>query len=235
MKTVAKWLYGCLSHMVLIVGWLWAYYIFRIKNKVEIIGRENIPHSTNALFLSNHQTLIDSFLIGLVTVSFWETLFHPERIPWNAPDRTNFLTHRVWKHLFQLLKNVPVERKITNLETINHQVELFCEALTGSNLLLFFEGTRTRNGDIGECRPGVSETIRLAKPRFVVPILLEDIQVIMPIEVGFSYKGISGGHKGRIVIGQPIDFSDLDMSGRVRKEIGHRVRQAVIDLKTHRQ
>ena len=37
MKTVAKWLYGCLSHMVLIVGWLWAYYIFRIKNKIEII------------------------------------------------------------------------------------------------------------------------------------------------------------------------------------------------------
>src|SRR3989339_400195 len=113
MKAVSRWLYDCLSHMVLIVGWLWAYYIFRIKNKVEIIGRENIPHSTNALFLSNHQTLIDSFLIGLVTVSFWETLFHPERIPWNAPDRTNFLTHRVWKHLFQLLKNVPVERKIT--------------------------------------------------------------------------------------------------------------------------
>lgn len=220
--------------MVLITGWLWAYYIFRIKNKVEIIGQENLPHDTRALYLANHQTLIDSFLIGLFTLSFWEMLFHPKRISWNAPDRNNFLTHKVWKHLFALLKNVPVERKVTNLEAIQHQVELFCEALSDSNLVLFFEGTRTRNGDIGECRVGVSETIRLAKPRFVIPILLENIQPIMPIEAGFSYWGIQGGHRGRVIIGPPIDFSDLDMSGRVRKEIGHRVRQSVINLKTRR-
>ena len=235
MKTVTAWLYDCLSHIVLIIAWLWGYYIFRIKNKVEIIGRENIPHDTNVLYVSNHLTLIDSFLIGVATLSFWEMLFFFKRISWNAPDRNNFLTHKVWKHLFALLKNVPVDRKVTKLEAIQHQVELFCEALADSNLVLFFEGTRSRNGDIGECRPGISETIRLAKPRFVIPIRLEGIQPIMSIEAGFSYRGISGGHKGRIIIGRPIDFSDLDMSGRMRKEIGHRVRQAVVDLKAHRE
>ncbi|MFA6307293.1 MAG: lysophospholipid acyltransferase family protein [Patescibacteria group bacterium] len=234
MSSIKKWFYGRLSHIVLIVGWLWSIWIFRVRNKVEIIGRENLPHDTRVLYVANHLTLIDSFLIGIATLSWWEILFCPRRISWNTPDRKNFLTHKVWKHLFNLLKNIPVARK-SGHHTIKAQIRLFVRALKTGNVVLFFEATRSRTGEVGPCVPGVAETIRLAQPNFVIPILLEGIQPIMPIAVGFSYRGISSGHRGTITIGKPINFSDLDMSDRhVRKVIGHRVRQAVVDLKTHR-
>jgi len=231
MRSIKKWFYGRLSHITLIVAWCWGYYIFRFKNRVEIVGRENLPHDTGILYLPNHLTLIDSFLIGTLVASFWEMLFFPKRIPWNTPDRNNFLRHKVWKHLFKLLKNIPVART-KKRHTVQAQIRLFSKALKDGNVVLFFEGTRSRNGEIGECVSGVAETVRVAKPKYVVPILLEGIQPIMPIEGGFSYGAISSGHRGKVTIGQPINFSNLDMNNRhSRKEIARLIRQKVVDLK----
>lgn len=235
MRSIKKWFYGKLSHITLIVAWLWGHYIFRIKNRVKIVGRENLPRDTGILYVSNHLTLIDSFIIGPAVVSLWEILFFPKRIPWNTPDRNNFLKHKVWKHLFNLLKNIPVSRD-GGRHTIQAQIRLFAKALKNGNVVLFFEGTRSRSGEIGNCVPGVAETVRTANPKYVVPILLEGIQPIMPIEGGFKYSAICSGHKGQITIGKPINFSvlDSDKPSLARKEIGRKIRQAVLDLKTQR-
>ena len=138
-----------------------------------------------------------------------------------------------------LLKTIPIIRnskrkKKTDNDIIKKQVKRFCSALRHSNLLLFFEGTRSRNKKIGKCKYGVAEAVRIAKPKYVVPILLHDIHNIMPIKVGFNLFKIGSNKKGFIVIGKPVDFSDLDNLSKnqeIRKLISERVRQSVIDLK----
>ena len=146
MQNIIRFLHNRLSHFTLIIAWLWGFYIFRIRNKVKIIGRENLPHDTNILYLSNHQTLIDSWLIGISVVSFREILFFPSRVPWNAPDRGNFFRHWLGKYVIKLLKNIPTVRHMRNHDAILQQLKLFTDVLENSNLVLFFEGTRSRDG-----------------------------------------------------------------------------------------
>jgi 1-acyl-sn-glycerol-3-phosphate acyltransferase len=81
MKMLIK---NLISVMMLLIFWVLGWWLFKIKNKTTIIGRENIPKKTSLLFLSNHQSLIDSMLIGYALFSPWDIFRHYRQIPWNA-------------------------------------------------------------------------------------------------------------------------------------------------------
>ena len=230
-----------LQRIFLVLAWCWAAWTFKIRNRLRIIGRENLPHSAQVLYLSNHLTLIDSFLIGFTVIGFWEAVFFPSHIPWNAPDAKNYLSRPLWRHVFWLLKNIPVERHSSGIGTIKGMLSRFKSALQSSTLVLFFEGTRSRNGDIGDCVDGVCYTIDDAKPKRIVPILLHGVNRVMPIQSDrskdFSWSNIRSGQEVHVVIGPPIDFGDIqqtngDLPARTKRQlIGQRVREAVVKLR----
>ncbi len=214
--------------------------IFRVGNRIEIIGRENVPKTGRVLFLSNHQTLIDSFLIALGTMRFRDIIFHQRRLAFNVPETSNFYFNGFLRILFKALKTVPVSRGSSHRRKIENQIGQFSHLLRNDNLVMFFEGTRTRDGSIGECRVGPALTIIKAKPDQVIPILLEGIQPIMPIKYGsrINLHIDMGGHRGRMIIGRPLDISGfllpeynwedaINRSLRLRKLI----KQAVENLK----
>jgi|GEM_PF-1494012 len=181
--------------------------IFKVGNKVEIIGRKNLPKGSRILFLSNHQTLIDSFLIALGTQTFWDILFHQNRFPYNVPETKNFYFNGFVRVFFKALKTVPITRSGVSRSKIEEQINQFCYLLEKNNLVIFFEGTRSRDGQIGECRVGPALTIIKARPRYVVPVLLEGIQAIMPIKHGSKINAhINMGQQGQMIIGQPLDL-----------------------------
>jgi len=67
---------------------------FRVLNRTEIIGRENIPHNSRVLLCSNHQTMIDSFLIG--TFAFFpRVLYKPQLLPYHPAALENFFKGRI--------------------------------------------------------------------------------------------------------------------------------------------
>jgi len=47
----------------LIVTFLWVFFV--VLNRTIIQGKEHVGDARNTLLLSNHQSIIDSFLIGL--------------------------------------------------------------------------------------------------------------------------------------------------------------------------
>lgn len=208
-----------------------AVYIFKIRNRIKVRGRKNIPKENGILYVSNHQTLIDSLLIGISVSSLLDIFFHYDRVPWNAPDYDNFYKHPIGRQLIYLSKCVPVHRHTVKMEVINRDINNFCEILKESNLVVFFEGTRTRNGQIGDCKYGVARTISAVKPKYVIPIYLCDIQPIMPIKSGFNFTKIYGGHKGEIIIGKPITFSNLHDEELIKKE----VKEAVLNLQEQQE
>lgn len=190
-----------------LIMYLIIFLVFKVGNKIEIIGRKNIPKGPGILFLSNHQTLIDSFLIALGTLTPWDVFFHQEKLAYNLPEINNFYYNGFLKIFFRALKTVPISRTGTSRRKIEWQVSLFGRLLHRDNLVIFFEGTRTRTGLIGECRIGPALTIIKEKPRYVVPILIEGIQPIMPISHGEKINlRINFGHKGRMIIGEPLDL-----------------------------
>jgi 1-acyl-sn-glycerol-3-phosphate acyltransferase len=52
---------GFISRIVISLAWFYALWVFRIRNRIKIVGRENVPRGVNVLYVSNHQTLINSF------------------------------------------------------------------------------------------------------------------------------------------------------------------------------
>lgn len=108
-----------------LIMYLIIFLIFRVGNKIEIIGRKNIPKGKGILFLSNHQTLIDSFLIALGTVTPWDAFFHQEKLAYNLPEIKNFYYNGFLKTFFRALKTVPVSRTGTSRRKIEWQVSLF--------------------------------------------------------------------------------------------------------------
>lgn len=205
---------------------LLAIYLFRIRNRIKVRGRKNIPKGVGILYVSFHETLIDSMLIGISVSSLYDIFFHYDRVPYNAPDYDNFYRHPIGRQLIYLSKCVPAHRHTSRMEIINKDIEAFCKILKKSNLVLFFEGTRSRTGKIGECKFGVARTISKVKPRCIIPIYLSGVQPIMPIESGFNFAKVYGGHKGEIIIGKPIQFSNLEDEEAIKAE----VKEAVIEL-----
>lgn len=230
MKKLGGFLHRLASHQTLLLAYIVGHYVHRRRNNIEIIGRENFPKGTGIVIVSNHLCLTDSWDVGTACLSFWEALCDYNRIPWNAPDQANFLTrNRLYGFIFGLLKNVPVVRGRRSRELIDEQIARFVKVLASSNLLLFFEGTRSRDGTIGQCKSGVPLTIQRAKPRHVVPVrLVQEGQRVMPIDAGFNWLKISRGVHGKIIIGKPIEFTEEELADR--KLMGKRIRDEVLAL-----
>jgi 1-acyl-sn-glycerol-3-phosphate acyltransferase len=184
--------------------------VFKVGNHIKVIGRENIPTGVGILYLSNHLTLIDSFLIDYGVTRLFDMFFHQNRIAFNAPDVKNFYFNELVGTFFKTLKTVPVKRDCSTLAKIHEQVDVFSDILKDGNLILFFEGTRSRTGKINDCRIGAALTAVKAKPRAVIPIRLIGLEPIMPIKFGSKiHLKISMGHKGKMIIGKPLVLNGL--------------------------
>jgi len=223
--------------------YLLSIYIFKIINKTEFIGRENLPRTTKVLFISNHLTFIDSLLIGLGLISLKELFFYYSHIPWNAPDKKNFFTNKLGMPFMKLMKTIPIDRILSkrNKKHLESLIDKYCKVLKKNTLLLFPEGGRTKdiNSIMDECKPGVAITIlrmTLEDSDFkIIPIFIEGMDKVMPREIGQSYFKIKSGKKIKMIIGKPVDFSEICNLDLLEKEkirlIQKKVHDSIVVLK----
>ncbi|MDD4051242.1 MAG: lysophospholipid acyltransferase family protein [candidate division Zixibacteria bacterium] len=188
-------------------------------NFTQVRGRKNIPkQGRRVLFISNHKTMYDSFLIG-VAAHFPENIFHPSRTLVNFAAKENFF--RVWffKILFSLLRTVPVERR-------DHPwlMRKYVEFLERYNLLIFYQGTRS--DDLTTIKDGPAFAIaHTESPITVIPVYHQGIERIFS-KGGPKTNGIwrwlprSLFRRPVIIFGKPINFSDCfrftDTKDRIR-------------------
>ena len=127
------------SYVAMVFAGLVSFLFFRFPfNFTRVRGRNNIPRrGEGVLFLSNHTTMYDSFLIG-VAAYFPENIVYPSLPFMNFAARENFFGTWFSKTLFTLLRTVPVERR-------DHPwlMRRYVDFLERNNLLIFYQGTRS--------------------------------------------------------------------------------------------
>ncbi len=219
MKKITQYL---ISPLLLMIFWLLGWWLFRVRNHTTIIGKENLPPGTGILLLSNHQSLIDSLLIGYALFSPWDVIKHYHRIPWNAAAWENFFQKPSRRWFCFFLKTIPAYRHC-GLSEANLKIKEYENILRHSNLLLFFEGTRSRDGQIGDCRYGPASVVIGYKP-VVIPIRINGMNEVMPINIGFKWQKIKRGKKISLHIGPAINFSDFSLEA-VRRDIKNSVQK----------
>jgi len=184
-------------------------------SRTEIIGRRNALRERNTLLLSNHQSLIDSFLIGF-TAYYGPAIFRPSLIPWNPAAEENFYKNAYQGWWSDQWKCIPVAPGRRDMRALYKMIR----ALKEGTMILFPEGTRSRSGIVGKGRPGAG-LVALANQPNLIPVTIAGMSDVLPIGAGWPKPF----QRVTILFGPPIDYSHL-VGGPRSKDTA----QAVVDL-----
>lgn len=195
--------------------WIWFFWF----NRTTVIGREHarrVPRNT--LLMSNHQSMVDSFLIGVA--AWWpQSVIWPSLLPWNPAAEENFFQPRWLGFLARQWKCIPVREGRRDLRALKIMVEV----LPHGTMVLFPEGTRTRDGSVGPARPGAGVLILSTRPT-VIPVAIEGMQDALPI--GSYVPRV--GKRIWVAFGEPVDYSRF--LGETRdKETAQAITELVMD------
>ena len=125
---------------------------------IRVRGRHHVPATGGALVLSNHQSHYDPVLIGLAC---------DRRLSYVA--RSTLFRFAPFRWLILSLDAIPIEREGLGLAGLK---ETLRRLERGEAVLLFPEGTRTRNGEVGTLKPGFCVLARRASVP-LVPVAID--------------------------------------------------------------
>ncbi|BCR05070.1 1-acyl-sn-glycerol-3-phosphate acyltransferase [Desulfuromonas versatilis] len=159
-----------------------------VLNRFEIVGAENIPREGGVLLASNHISGYETvFLPWAVTRS------QPLEMIW-APAKEELFKNPFLGFFFRSWGAFPVRRgrDVRAGKVIN-------DLLKTDKVMLFPEGTRNKDGQLGKGNRGVGKLIYDTRP-VVIPVALSGLN---------RWKFPGFGQPARVVFGPALDFSDL--------------------------
>jgi 1-acyl-sn-glycerol-3-phosphate acyltransferase len=174
-----------------IVYWLmraWLQPFAHLYWRLSRIGREHIPSDGPVLFVCNHRSFIDPFIVGLcsrrpIYYVAKEEIFHIPFVGW----------------LVSALGAFPVRRGAADADMIETAKAILAR---GDAVLMFPEGTRTRPGALGKPKRGVGR-LALETGATVVPVAMIGTEAIRK---GWRIRP----HKIRVRIGAPLTFPKVE-------------------------
>ncbi len=156
------------------------YTIFKPWYRIQAIGVENIPKEGGVLLCSNHISVIDPIVVGIMC---------PRPVHYMAKDE--LFQVPVLGGIVRKCNAFPVKRGFSDREALRTGLKLLKD---GNVFGLFPEGTRSKTGELGKGLSGAG-FFALRTEAYVVPCA-----VIGP------YKSLK---KLKMVYGKPIDMTEM--------------------------
>ena len=194
---LVRHLWPITSYLVtnLTVTVLWLF--FRVLNRTVVRGQEHVGDARNTLLLANHQSMIDSFLIGLVA---WypRVLIKPHLLPWNPAAVENFFRGWLLGWLSYNWRCIPVREGRRDPRALRRLTEVLPRGV----MILYPEGTRTRDGSVGSGKPGAG-IVALTTGARIIPVAIDGMREVLPI--GRRVPRI--GKRIYVSYGPPIEYA----------------------------
>jgi 1-acyl-sn-glycerol-3-phosphate acyltransferase len=178
-------------------GWMLFGAAFRTLFGLKIVGEEHLITEGPVLVASNHQSFLDPPLIG--------NLYQTEMV--FLARKTLFIGFFKW--LYPQWNAIPVDQDrpdMSSLKTIIRKLK------DGHRVLVFPEGQRTLNGEIGEAAPGIG-LIAAKSGAVIQPVRIYGAREALP-------RGSAKIHFARItvVVGKPIYLTATEEKAARGKE-----------------
>lgn len=163
-----------------------SYTVLNSLFSLEIEGVEHIPQVGPFILASNHASHFDPPAIGSIigrNIFFFarKSLFKPGFAKW----------------LLDQLNTIPVDRDgDSDIGALRRTIKVLEE---GEGLVLFPEGTRTRDGSLGQAKPGIG-LIACKTQAPVIPVVIRGSYEALPPGARFP----TWGHPIRIHFGPPL-------------------------------
>lgn len=157
-------------------------------NRCRIVGAENIPDQEGILFLSNHISAFDTVVLPAAILKS-----RPWKMVW-APAKEELFRNRMLGAIFRSWGAFPVKRG----RDLRAGKELG-RLLEHEAVMLFPEGTRHKDGQLGAGNRGVGKLIYEHRP-VVIPVTLSGLN---------HWRVFARGQSAQIRFGEPLDCADL--------------------------
>ncbi len=161
----------------------------KIIFRLEVIGAGNVPSRGGVIIAANHRSYLDIPLLGCSVKRHLDfvgkkELFH---IP-------------VLGYIFRILGGFPIDRDKVDRAALREAVKRLRQ---GRAIVIYPEGTRSRNGRLLPGRPGVGLIVKMSNMK-VVPVAISGTEKAMPPGSWFIRPA-----KVRIKFGHPLSFEEI--------------------------
>ncbi len=179
-------------HALILILWK---FLFRILNRVEILGAENIPKrgERGVALLYRHVSAIDPFLVAAVAMPLYSPVW------WRAPAKEELYRIPVVREIINSWGAFPIKRGKRDLESIRKMAAMLAESV----LLIAPEGRRGPPEQTLPGRRGVGKILYDARPSKVIAVAIRGMERILP--KGSIIPRI--GRKTTIIFSPPIDLT----------------------------
>ena len=173
-------------------GWTLFGSAYRSLFGLKVIGRENLVRDGAVLIASNHESFLDPPLIG--------TLYHDEMF---YLARKTLMKGALLKWIYLAWNSIPVDQDRPDMTSLKTIIKLLA---SGKRVLVFPEGERSLDGNMGVAQPGVG-LIAVKSNAVIQPIRIVDAREALPRGSGrIRFKQIS------LRIGPPIRLTEEEMT-----------------------
>jgi 1-acyl-sn-glycerol-3-phosphate acyltransferase len=130
-------------------------------------GSERIPREGSLIIIANHQSHYDPIIIGLVV----------RNRPFRPMARSGLFRNWFMRHLLRAFNTISVDQEKGDVEAIRTSIEV---VKSGQALIIYPEGTRTRDGVTHEFQRGFHVVMKRTKAP-IMPIAIEGAFDVWPI------------------------------------------------------
>ena len=199
LSPLRMFIYNLLRYIVL--------FVYHIFYNLKFIGKENIPKGGSHIFASNHRSYADPVLISLAV-----------RTPFSFMAKEELFKKNIFfAALIKALGAFPVTRGKGDTSAIDKSLKCLNK---GRNLVIFPEGTRSKDGKVGRGKTGVA--------------LIAAVALVPVIPVGIVFEGkLKFRKKVTVKFGKPIYPDELNISSTSPKELKnlkHTIMNEIVDL-----
>ena len=168
-------------------------------------GRENIPREGPVLVVSNHQSYLDPPLVGAGC---------PRRM--NYVARKTLFGNLAFRWLIHSLDAIPLDTKGSSLGGIK---ETLRRLKRGEMVLIFPEGGRCWDGEVGPFQPGFT-TLAVRGRAAILPVAIEGAFQAWPRTRKWPRPGTIHVHYGAPITADRFgQFRDGQLVGEVRRRV----------------
>jgi 1-acyl-sn-glycerol-3-phosphate acyltransferase len=164
--------------------------VAKLGFRLRTYGRENLIENGPAILASNHSSYLDPPLVGVCCRK--DVYFLARKSLFERP---------VIGPLIAQLNTVPVDRDRGDVGAVRAMIKLL---KAGNRVLVFPEGTRSKDGNLQPARAGVGLLIAKSLAP-VVPVRVFGSYAALPRSGGIRFVPIT------VVIGKPLFFTKQDL------------------------
>lgn len=161
--------------------------LFKICFRLKVFGRGNFPKKGPVIVAANHASFLDPIIVGIAA---------PRKLNYIA--RNSLFKNRFFAKLLYLVNTFPVKREQGDINAFKQALNKLSQ---GKPLVIFPEGTRSKDGDLQKPRYGIG-FIHLASGASILPCFINGSLQALPRHAKFPRPRSISVHFGR-----PLKFS----------------------------